>query len=308
MQIGSLTFAPPVITLAPLAGYGDVAFRLLCRDYGASLTVTEMVSAKGLVYGNEKTETLLRTAPGESPACVQLFGSDPDCFYRAIRLPALNKFDMIDVNMGCPVPKITKCGEGGALMRTPDLAAEIVRACVAAANGRPVTVKHRLGYGQDEFTAPDFAAKMQAAGATAITVHGRTVAQGYAGTADWQKIAQTVRAVSVPVLGNGDIRSRNEAIRACETYGCAGVAVGRGALGHPDLFAAHPADPVGRIVVRHIRAALAYFPEAVAVRTLRKHLCRYLAGVPGTKALKLYVNTVTSATELLRAVTEALPC
>ena len=297
MQIGSLYLPDPVLTLAPLAGYGDIAFRRLCRDYGASLTVTEMVSAKGLMYGNEKTETLLATAPNESPAFVQLFGSDPDCFYKAVSLPALDKFDGIDINMGCPVPKITKCGEGGALMRDPTRAADIVRACVAAANGRPVTVKHRLGWDDEHVNAPDFAAKMQQAGAAAITVHGRTVAQGYRGTADWNKIADVARAVSVPVLGNGDVTSKKQAVEKMQTYGVAGVAVGRGALGRPNVFSDETV-PLSTLMQQHLEYALLYFPERVAVRTLRKHFCKYLAGTTGTKALRLALNSANSAQEI----------
>ncbi|MDE6397721.1 MAG: tRNA-dihydrouridine synthase family protein [Clostridiales bacterium] len=236
MQIGNITFAQPFLSLAPLAGYGDIAFRRLCRESGASLTVTEMVSAKGLIYGNEKTETLLRLAPCERPSCVQLFGSDPDCFYKAVSLPALARFDIIDINMGCPVPKITKCGEGSALMRDVNRAADIVRACVSAANGRPVTVKHRLGWDSDRIVAPDFAAKMQSAGAAAITVHGRTAAQGYGGTADWNTISDVARAVSVPVIGNGDIRSRADANEKIETFGVAGAAIVRGSVVIPLVF------------------------------------------------------------------------
>ncbi len=305
MQIGALILPDPVIALAPLAGYGDVAFRKLCREYGASLTVTEMVSAKGLVYGNEKTETLLTLAPNETPSCVQLFGSDPDCFYKAVSLPALDRFDMIDINMGCPVPKITKCGEGSALMRDAARAADIVRACVAAAKGRPVTVKHRLGLDDDHIVAPAFAARMQEAGAAAVTVHGRTAAQGYRGQADWQTIACVARETSIPVLGNGDVTSRRDALTKMQTYGCAGVAIGRGALGRPDVFADERA-PLSSLLEKHLAYALAYFPEHVAVRTMRKHFCRYLAGVTGTKALRAALSTAQSAAHV-RELLQQLP-
>lgn len=308
MKVGAFTWDFPV-TLAPLAGYGDIAFRRLCRDYGAAFTVTEMVSVKGLAYGNEKTETLLRRAPNESPSCVQLFGSDPEFFYKAAGHAALRDFDIIDINMGCPVPKVTKCGEGGALMKDVARAADIVRACIAGGGGRPVTVKHRLGVTDDAMVAPRFAAAMQAAGAAMLTVHGRTVAQGYGGKADWNKIADVARAVTIPVLGNGDITSREDVLRA-KDYGVAGVAIGRGALGHPDIFCPHGrAEPLGRIIGKHLDYALLYFPEEVAVRTMRKHICRYLAGVRGTAALRAKVNTITDAATLRKALAEgAGPC
>ena len=292
------------MSLAPLAGYGDVAFRRLCRESGASLTVTEMVSAKGLIYGNEKTETLLRLAPCASPSCVQLFGSDPDCFYKAVSLPALARFDIIDINMGCPVPKITKCGEGSALMRDASRAADIVRACVAAANGRPITVKHRLGWDDAHIVAPAFAQKMQEAGAAAIAVHGRTAAQGYGGTANWEEIARVARAVTVPVIGNGDVRSRAQAVAAVRDYGVAGVCVGRGALGNADIFAENATESRASLLLRHLRYALEYFPEHVAVRTMRKHVCHYLAGVAGTKQLRLQLIAAQSAAQMQALVEE----
>lgn len=303
VKIGNLTFAS-FVSFAPLAGYGDIAFRRLCRDYGASLTVTEMVSVKGLCYGNEKTETLLRLAPNESPSCVQLFGSDPEFFYRAVRLPALRDFQIIDINMGCPVPKVTKCGEGGALMKDFARAAEIVQACVAASGGRPVTVKHRIGYTDDCIVGADFAACMERAGAAAITVHGRTVAQGYSGKADWRAIADVAAAVAIPVIGNGDITDATGVEKAL-AYGCAGAAIGRGALGHPDVFSAQKSD-VRTMVLQHLAYALEYFPADVAVRTMRKHLCRYLAGVHGTKELKAKINAITDADELREVLMRSL--
>lgn len=302
MQIGNISIQDPVLTLAPLAGYGDVAFRRLCRESGASLTVTEMVSCKGLVYGNEKTTFLLRTSPAERPSCVQLFGSDPDSFYKAVSLPELQAFDIVDINMGCPVPKITKCGEGGALLRDSQRAADIVRACVAASGGRPVTAKMRIGYGENERCGVSFAGALQEAGVCALTVHGRTVAQGYAGRADWDEIARIARAVSVPVLGNGDIVSREQAIRAMRDYGMAGVAIGRGAVGNPAVFAENNSQPLHEIMLRHLAYALQYFPERVAVTSLRKHFCHYLAGRSGTKALRLALTSACSADEIRKLI------
>lgn len=301
MKIGNIVFADPFVSLAPLAGYGDTAFRRLCREYGASLTVTEMVSVKGLVYGNEKTATLLTTAPCEKPSCVQLFGSDPEFFRKALSIGTLDGFDIIDINMGCPVPKVTKCGEGSALMNDPGRAADIVRACCDSSGGRPVTVKHRLGFDDDKIVAPRFAAKMQEAGAAAVTVHGRTARQGYCGVADWDAIAEVAEAVTIPVIGNGDITSIDDAVRKISKYGCAGASIGRGALGRPYVFSDSPRDRV-KTILRHIRYALSYMPESVAVRTMRKHICKYLAGVPGTKELRLKVNGVESADELIAGI------
>lgn len=305
MKIGNINFAQPFVSLAPLAGYGDVAFRRICRDYGASLTVTEMVSVKGLVYGNEKTECLLRLAPNETPSCVQLFGSEPEYFGKALALPELDKFDIIDINMGCPVPKVTKCGEGSALMRDPVRAAEIVAACVKSAGGRPITVKHRLGFSESNINAVSFAEKMQSAGACAITVHGRTTAQGYSGVADWDKIADVARAVSIPVIGNGDVTDLCGIERAVKA-GCSGVALGRGALGKPYVFAGEKKEPLLNVILKHLNYALEYFPEAVAVRTMRKHLCKYLAGVRGTKELRMQVNFISDAQTLVGALKKGL--
>lgn len=295
-----------IATLAPMAGYGDIAFRRLCRDYGAALTVTEMVSVKGLLYGNEKTDLLLRLAPNESPSCVQLFGYEPDDFYKVLALPLLAPFDIVDINMGCPVPKVTRNGEGSALLSDAGRAADIVRACVAAGKNRPVTVKIRLGRTNDTIVAPTFARRMEDAGAAAITVHGRTAEQGYRGRADWDKIGEVVKSVSVPVIGNGDIRSLEEARFAMEKTGCAAVAIGRGSLGRPDVFYDGVGDGLLSIILKHVEYALAYFPERVAVLSLRKHLHHYLAGIPDGKEIRMQVNEAGSADELREILTKGL--
>lgn len=302
MNIGSVRI-DGIATLAPMAGYGDIAFRRLCRDYGAALTVTEMVSVKGLLYGNEKTDLLLRLAPNETPSCVQLFGYEPEDFYKALALPCLAPFDIIDINMGCPVPKITRNGEGSALLSDEGRAADIVRACRAAGN-RPVTVKMRLGRTNGNFVAPTFARRMEEAGAAAITVHGRTAEEGYRGRADWEKIGEVVKSVSVPVIGNGDIRSLEEARFAMEKTGCAAVAIGRGALGRPDVFYDGVSDGLLSIILKHIEYALEYFPERVAVLSLRKHLHHYLAGIPSGKDIRMQVNEAESAQELRAILTK----
>lgn len=301
MQIGGLSFADPFVSLAPLAGYGDLAFRRVCRECGASLTVTEMVSVRGLCYRNAKTADLLRTHPIETPSCVQLFGHDPEDFRAALRLPILDGFDIIDVNMGCPVPKVTKCGEGGALMGDVSRAVEIVRACRECGGGRPITVKHRLGV-RDGGDAVAFAAALEKAGAAMLTVHGRTVAQGYSGVADWDAIAEVVRAVSIPVVGNGDIRSREDALRHIAAYGVAGVAIGRAAVGNPAVFASAPTVPDCELAMRQIAYACEYLPEDVAVRTLRKHMTKYFSGIAGTKELRAEIFTIRTRAALEEAV------
>ncbi len=287
--------------LAPMAGYGDVAFRRICRDYGAGLTTTEMVSVKGLCYNNSKTEELLTLAKNETPSCVQLFGSDPEFFARALEKKVLNRFDVIDINMGCPVPKVVKNGEGSALMKTPDLASKIVETCVKHSSGRPVTVKHRIGY--NDVTAVEFAKKMQDAGASAITVHGRTANQMYRGEANWKVIDLVASSVKIPVFGNGDITGVTVYDHYKKNTAVAEIAIGRGALGHPGIFA----DVSGGVsndkidvILRHLSYALSYFSEKVAVRTFRKHLSYYLKGVPQARELRGKLNLIDTACDLKR--------
>lgn len=309
LSIGGVTLKNNII-LAPMAGYGDVAFRRLCRDFGAGLTVTEMISVNGLNYGNEKTGELLARAENETPCAVQLFGSSPDAFYRALKeCRALDGFEIIDVNMGCPVPKVTKQGAGSALMLNKELAAEIVDACKRGGGGRPVTVKFRLGVGEDEFTAESFADKMRGAGAAALTVHGRTARQMYRGKADWNKIALVKKAAGdIPVFGNGDVTSFTDFELAIEGSGVDGVAVGRGALGHPQLFAEVTGGEVPdsyAALMRHVDYMAEYFPESYAVIALRKHLVYYLKGIPNMKQAKQEVNTAPSLAALRTALKTA---
>lgn len=304
LKIGNVQL-PGRVLLAPMAGYGDIAFRRLCRDYGAALTTTDMVSCKGLLYNNERTLEMLRLAPNESPSSVQLFGGEPDVFRRAVERPEIRAFDIVDINMGCPVPKVVRNGEGSAL------GADIPRAaaCAAAAvkyAGRPVTVKIRLGFGEHDFTAPTLARALESEGVAAIAVHGRTAWQMYRGTADWEKIAAVKAAVKIPVIGNGDITSATDIRYRLQTVDA--VMIGRGALGHPELFAevaGEPADvPMKAVIFRHIEYMLAYFPPAYTVANMRKHLHCYLHGVPGTKELKAAVNR-TNDIEEMRALIDA---
>lgn len=304
LQIGGVTIGRAL--LAPMAGYGDIAFRRLCRDYGAALTVTEMVSCKGLLYENDRTARLLRTAPNESPSCVQLFGGEPEIFRRTVERDEIRRFDIIDINMGCPVNKVVRNGEGSAL------GADIPRAakCAAAAvkySGRPVTVKIRLGFGEDEYTAPRLARALEAEGVSAVTVHGRTAAQMYRGHADWDKIAGVKAAVNIPVIGNGDISCASAA--ACRLQTVDAIMIGRGALGHPDLFAeinGGVGERLKTVVFRHIDYMLEYFPPRYTAVNMRKHLCYYLHGVPDTKTLKGRLNLCDDIDEMRALIDAAL--
>ena len=234
LAIGGVTL-PNNLLLAPLAGYTDAGFRRAAAVCGAGMTCTEMVSAKALHYGSGKTAELMFTSPEERVKAVQIFGSEPEVMAEAAAGPALAKFDVIDINMGCPMAKITGNGEGSALMKSPDLAGRIVEACVKAA-GRPVTVKFRLGLDDANRNYLEFAKVCQSAGASAVTVHGRTTAQLYAGIADRDAIGEVVAALSIPVIANGDITDRQSMLDMFARTGCAGVMIARGALGNPMLF------------------------------------------------------------------------
>ena len=301
LKIGSVTLKNNLF-LAPLAGYTDIAFRRLCRDFGASLTTTEMVSVKGLYYNSKNTRALLQTADNETPSCVQLFGSEKEFFVRAIESEELAPFDIIDINMGCPMPKITKNGDGSALLKDVKKAAEIVEAC--AKTGRNITVKMRTGW--DAVNAVEFARAMQNSGAKLVAVHGRTTKMLYGGKADWDIIASVANALDIPVVGNGDISSASEAEFALCNYGVKGVMIGRGALGNPNIFSRLCGEnnslTLGEIILKHIYYMREYFPERYVVTNMRKHLACYLKGVPDTKKLRGDVNAIESADELVARI------
>ncbi len=268
------------ITLAPLAGYSDIAFRRLCRDFGADLTVTEMVSVAGLNYRSKKTNLLLRIAPNEKPSCCQLFGHDPEQFERALSHPEVAAFDIIDVNMGCPVRKVFGHGEGSALMSDPDRAARIVAALKKG--DKPVTVKMRLGV-SDKSGAADFAKAMEQAGADMLTVHGRTREQLYSGEADWDEIRKIAASVSIPVLGNGDVNADNLKERLDGVYG---VAIGRGAVENPQIFSGKRTLTRYEVFLRHLEYGEMYFGERYVTTVLRGFVPFYLKGIPNIKAVR----------------------
>ena len=304
MKIGGLEIEGKYIMPA-IAGYSDVGQRALAYRYGAALTFTEMISAKGLVYGSNHTADLLATTEAEPFKCVQLFGSEPEFIRRAVLHPAIKKFDLIDINCGCPVHKIVGNGEGSALLKDIPLLKEIVAAAAEAAAPRPVTVKMRLGFSKGELLSPAAAAAAEEAGAAAITVHGRRREDFYSGAVDLDGIRETKNAVSVPVFANGDIVDIASAERALEVTGCDGAAIARGALGRPYVFSELNGIPVrvnpGELVKEHFSMILKVYPERVATDMMKKHFVYYSKGVRGGKAVKAAAFAAKNASDLNEA-------
>ncbi|MDZ7641654.1 MAG: tRNA dihydrouridine synthase DusB [Desulfurivibrio sp.] len=289
LSIGPLSILPPLVA-APLAGYSDLPFRLLCREYGAGLCYSEMLSCHGLVRRQPATLEMLATTAAERPLIMQLFGAEPEVMGEAAAILGQLPIDGLDINMGCPVKKVVKKGAGAALMRTPERAAAITGAVVAAAGDLPVTVKIRSGWHHGQLNAPDFARLMVEHGAAAVTIHARTWSDGFAGTADWEVIAAVKQAVPVPVLGNGDIHSYQQALAMMATTGCDGVMIGRGALGAPWVFSAsaeqHPAlTPRLAAARRHLELIRHWRPADNPAR-VRNQLGRYFKNIPGGARLR----------------------
>lgn len=303
MKIMDLSLLNPVI-LAPMAGITDRTYRQLAKEQGCALVFTEMISAKGLVYGNSATREMLLLSARERPLAVQLFGSEPDLMAEATRIIDSMPVDLIDINMGCPVAKVVRNGEGAALMKTPRLAAEIV-AAVAKATKLPVTVKIRKGWDNESSDAVYFASRMAAVGARAVTVHGRTRSQLYSGSADWGIIKQVKKALTVPVIGNGDIFQPEDAAKMMELTGCDAVMLARGTLGNPWLIShtitylatgrqVLPPSLKKRILMAlyHLDLLISDKGEERGVREMRKFAAWYLKGLPHSASVR---NLVTKA-------------
>lgn len=319
MQIGKIKLETPLV-LAPMAGITDLPFRLICRRHGCGMTVSEMVSAKGLLYKNVKTTEMLRIDAGERPTAIQLFGSVPAELAEAARLVEASGADIIDFNMGCPVPKIVNNGEGSALMKNPKLAHDILAAMVQAVK-IPVTVKFRAGWDDAHRNAVEIAKAAEAAGVSAVAVHGRTRQQFYEGKADWQIIADVKKAVKVPVFGNGDIFTAADGLRMREETGCDGLMIGRGADGNPWLFrelAAAlrgeelPAAPTleERLAqaAEHLALLIAYKGEHISVKEMRRHISAYLKGLPHAAEFRGRFHKVDTEEQFLELLAEYKKC
>lgn len=313
LKIGNVTLDNNII-LAPMAGVTDLPFRLLCREQGAGLICMEMVSAKAIMYHNRNTEALLEIHPEETPVSLQLFGSDPDIISEMAKRIEERPFSILDINMGCPVPKVVNNGEGSALMKNPALVEAIVSKTVKAIS-KPVTVKIRKGFDDDHVNAVEVAKAAEAAGAGAVAVHGRTRAQFYAGSADWEIIAKVKAALSIPVIGNGDVTDGESARRLLEETGCDGVMVGRGARGNPWIFreilnylrdGVRHGEPtpeeVKETVLRHAGLQLAYKGEYIGIREMRKHVSWYTAGYPGSARLRQRINEMETFEDLEKSI------
>lgn len=313
LAIGGVTLKNNIL-LAPMAGVTDLPFRLLCSGQGAGLCGMEMVSAKAVWYGNKNTESLLQIHPQEGPVSLQLFGSDPKIVSEIAKRIEERPFSVLDLNMGCPVPKVVNNGEGSALMRDPKLAGEIIAATVKAIQ-KPVTVKIRKGFDEAHVNAVEMAKIAQESGAAAVAVHGRTREQYYSGQADWEILASVKEAVSIPVIGNGDVTDGESARRMLAQTGCDGVMIGRAARGDPWLFARVAAylekgvtlplpsrEEKKEMILRHARLQLAVKGEYTGVREMRKHLSWYTAGMPHSAGIRQRVNLAESFEEIERLV------
>ena len=316
LKIGKVTL-PNNLILAPMAGVTDLPFRLLCSRQGVGLCCMEMVSAKAILYKNKNTESLLEIHKDEGPVSLQLFGSDPKILSEMAKKIEERPFSVLDINMGCPVPKVVNNGEGSALMKNPKLVEEIVSSVVKAVQ-KPVTVKIRKGFDEEHVNAVEIAKIVEAAGAAAVAVHGRTREQYYAGEADWEIIAKVKDALTIPVIGNGDVTDGQSAERLLTQTGCDGVMIGRAARGNPWIFSQVAAyledetllpkpdiEEVKKTILEHARLQLETKGEYTGIREMRKHVSWYTTGYPNSARLRQVVN-LTESFEELCALVESL--
>lgn len=317
MNIGKIKIEHPYV-LAPMAGVTDLPFRLLCKEQGAGLLCMEMVSAKALQYKNKNTKALLTIHPEEYPVSLQLFGSDPYIISEQAKRIEELPFQILDINMGCPVPKVVKNGEGSALMKNPRLVYDIVYHTVRAVR-KPVTVKIRKGFDEKNINAPEIAKIIEEAGGAAVAVHGRTREQYYSGKADWDIIRQVKQNVSIPVIGNGDVSSAEKAAEMRKTTGCDGVMIGRAAQGNPWIFSelleyertgnlppAPDRKTVRDTMLKHARLQMDFKGEYLGIREMRKHIAWYTKGMEGSAKLRDKINRVETYEELGQLIEEKI--
>jgi tRNA-dihydrouridine synthase B len=313
MSIRKILNSNPLV-LAPMAGITDFPFRLICRELGAGLVFSEMLSVEALIREHKRTKAMLKSDPAERPVVFQIFGSRPESMSEAAAIVSRGEVDFIDINMGCPVPKILKSGAGSALLRDTGLAKEIMSAVVEA-SVVPVTVKIRLGWDTKSVVAVQIAEAAESAGIAAITVHGRTKVQGFSGRADWSMIGMVKQAVGIPVIGNGDVRSALDAKRMIDETGCDGVMIGRAIQGYPWIFreakqyleTGHvpPPPAMGEreaVMLRHLIDMVALAGEHIGVREMRKHLCWYTKGLPGGAEFRERVNRLSRTEDVKQEI------
>ncbi len=313
LKIGNLELENNIL-LAPMAGVTDKPFRMIAKEYGPALVCTEMVSSKGLYYNDDKTKLLLDTKSEKRPISVQIFGSDPETMgYSAKYVSKLA--DIVDINMGCPAPKVVKNGDGSKLLLNLDLAEEIVKAVVKNSEV-PVTVKMRKGWDNNNIVAVEMAKRIEKAGANAIIVHGRTREEYYTGIADWDIIRKVKEAVSIPVIGNGDIKSKDDALKMFEQTNVDGIMIGRASLGNPWIFREVISYLKGEkikevdlkekldTIIKHIELEVEQKGEDVGIKELRKHMCAYIKNLPNSASLRQKINQIEKKDELISCLTE----